>query len=200
MTNKTITILKERKMKSLPKTFTTNKSIVDEYDLEDNYKKFSKTPSTKRGRAKESFSDAKNTFMRASLDEIFGTEGSLIESWRVGLAMFDGCCYLCNEKIYSETGEPLSNADIQADHIVSHKFGGTASAGNLLAAHRICNNLKADTLIEEFLSDKPEQLAKVRDFQKFYDYTAPDMKTFKEIEQLISEQWEELTSRIRLLK
>jgi hypothetical protein len=55
-------------------------------------------------------------------------------------------------------------------------------------------------LIEEFLSDKPEQLAKVRDFQKIYDYIAPDMETFKEIEQLILEQWEELKSRIRALK
>lgn len=200
MTNKTITILKERKMKSLPKTFTTNKSIVDEYNLEDNYKKFSKIQPTKRGRAKESFSDAKNSFMRAALDEIFATDGSLCESWRVGLAIFDGCCYICNEKLYDETGELLPNADAQADHIVSHKYGGTASAGNLLAAHRTCNNLKADTLIEEFLSDKPEQLAKVRDFQKFYDYTAPDAETFNEMKQLILEQWEELTSRIRALK
>lgn len=184
-------------MKSLPTSFTTQTTIVNEYNMNENYCKFSNTKTTKRGGAKESFSDARNAFFRAMIDEIFASEGSLTEAWRVGLTIFDGRCYLCNEKLYDETGKPLPNADIQADHIVSHKYGGTASAGNLLAAHRTCNNLKADTLIEEFLNDKPEQLKKVRDFQKFYDYMPPDAATFNEIKQLILEQWEELTSLAR---
>lgn len=187
-------------MKSLPKTFVINQSIVDEYNLTDGYEKFSKTLPTKRGRAKESFSDSKNSFMRAALDEIFGTDGSLCESWRVGLAIFDGRCYLCNEKLYTETGEIIPNTVVQADHVVPPKHGGTSSAGNLLAAHSTCNNLKGDTLIEEFLSDQPEQLAKVKNFQKFYDYTVPDAETFNEIKELVSEQWEELKNRVRALK
>lgn len=187
-------------MKSLPKTFATNKTIVDEYNLEESYEKFSKFQPTKRGRAKESFSNSKNSFMRAALDEIFGTDGSLCESWRVGLAIFDGCCYLCNEKLYTETGETVSNAEVQADHIVPPSHGGTASAGNLLAAHSTCNNRKSDTLIDDFLSDYPEQLEKVKNFQKFYDYIAPDAETFNEIQQLILEQWEDMKSRVRALK
>lgn len=185
-------------MKSLTKLFATNKSIVTKYNLNNNFETFSKIKPTKRGAARESFSDVKNAFIRAALDKMFGSADSLTESWRIGQTIFEGRCYICNEKIYveTETGEIASNAVIHADHIYPSSRGGTIRAGNILAAHSACNNLKADTTIDEFFSDRPEQLTKIKDFQKLYNYSEPDPEIFEKKRQQIVKIFENAMSEI----
>lgn len=186
-------------MKTLSKSFTTNKSIVEKYNLNNRFETFSKVDPTKRGRARESMSNAKNLFIRAAIDKIFGSSADLREAWGVGISIFDGRCYICNEKIYTETGEIVSNAVIHADHIYPSSRGGTIRAGNILAAHSVCNNLKGDALVEDFLNDRPEQLAKVRDFQNFYNYSAPDPEDFQKKHKAIVEIYENMMSEVDAL-
>ena len=130
-----------------PKMFSSYDEKVEKYNLKTNWFMYSNIKPPKRGGSRESVSDAKNIFMRASLDKIFSRPGSLRESWRVGVAMFDGGCYLCGKKIYDTNGNLKRGVIVQADHIIPPLLGGTISAGNMAPAHRECNDLKADTLV-----------------------------------------------------
>jgi hypothetical protein len=121
----------------------------------------------------------------------------MTEAWRVGLAMFNGCCYLCNEPLYTETGETVSNVVIHADHIIPHNLGGTGSPGNLLAAHSTCNTNRGNTSIEEFFKNNPQQLKKVKDFQELYNYNPIDISVYNQIKEIVLEEFNITKNRIR---
>lgn len=173
-----------------PKMFSSYDAKVEKYNLKTNWFMYSNIKPPKRGGSRESISDAKNIFMRASLDKIFSRPGSLRESWRVGVAMFDGGCYLCGKKIYDTTGNLKRGVVVQADHIIPPLLGGTISAGNMAPAHRECNDLKADTLVEEYLKDSPKRLERVKDFQEMYGYVAPDPELFSATLVQLSDIWD----------
>lgn len=187
------------KISATPKTLTDNKIIDEKYNLSKNWQKYSKIIPPKRGGSRESFSDAKNLFIRAALDITFSSKGSLRESWRVAVTMFEGNCYLCRETIYDETGSITSNGIVQADHIVSPAYGGTVTPGNMVPAHRKCNALKGDTLIEIFLKDYPERLEAISDFQKLYNYSPPAPEVFKKIIEEFSKIFDNAESAARSL-
>lgn len=179
-----------------PKMFSSYDEKVEKYNLKTNWFMYSNIKPPKRGGSRESVSDAKNIFMRASLDKIFSRPGSLRESWRVGVAMFDGGCYLCGKKIYDTNGNLKRGVIVQADHIIPPLLGGTISAGNMAPAHRECNDLKADTLVEEYLKDLPKQLERVKDFQEMYDYVAPDPELFAAALVQLSDIWDHTVEQI----
>ena len=126
----------------------------------------------KRGKSRESMSDAANMLARAMRDAAFASSDSLLEAWRFAIELFERNCYLCGKPAYTKTGKPIGQ--IQADHIVAPSRGGSGSAGNMAPAHRQCNDLKADTPVEIVLKDKPELLHKVRIFQGIYGYQPAD--------------------------
>lgn len=160
---------------------------------------YSNTTPPKRGGGRESFSDAKNIFIRASLDKIFSAEGSLREAWRVVVAMFNGGCYICGQPIYNSLGQLLPGVTVQADHIIPPSAGGTISAGNMAPAHPPCNDLKGDEDVEVFLKDHPDRLQRIRDFQKMYGYTAPDLELFKDTLVEISEIWDSIVAKVNVI-
>lgn len=184
------------KAKPVPKNFTEFDEIAQKYNLPANWLMYSNVTPPKRGGSRESISDAKNIFVRASLDKIFAVQGSLREAWRVVVAMFDGGCYICGNPVYNSLGAPIPGTVIQADHIIPPCAGGTISAGNMAPAHRECNDLKGDTLVEEFLKDSPERLEKIHDFQKMYNYKAPDLELFKSTLIEISQIWDSTVMQI----
>lgn len=187
------------RVKPEPESFTTYDEIVQKYNLKKNWLMYSNTTPPKRGGGRESFSDAKNVFIRASLDKIFSAEGSLREAWRVVVAMFDGNCYLCEEPIYNSMGKLLPGVTVQADHIIPPSSGGTISAGNMAPAHPACNDLKGDESVEDFLKDHQKRLEKILDFQKMYRYNAPDLELFQETLIEISEIWDSLVAKINTI-
>lgn len=172
---------------------TTN--LFKKYDLNKNWEVFSKIAAPKRARGRESMSDVKNSAVRAFFDATFITKGSLSESWKISLALFEGCCYICNEQLYDvETGVSIENAEIQADHIIATDLGGTIAAGNIAAVHRKCNQLKSNENVETYLHNQPEQIQKIHDLQKFYDYSVPDRKTVTAIQRLIDKNFKQFVS------
>lgn len=168
------------------KALLMNTDIVTKYDLKNKWEKYSKIVSPKRGRQRESISDVKNKAIRALLDLIFGTPGSLKEAWIVGVSIFDGNCYICDELIYDADGQLLENVSVQADHIVPPIAGGTISAGNMIAAHRVCNNQKGNADFEEFLKSSPDKIQKIRDYQNLYNYEKPNAEVLKKVLELFS--------------
>lgn len=184
------------RVKPVPKNFTEFDEIAQKYNLQANWLMYSNVTPPKRGGSRESISDAKNIFVRASLDKIFAAPGSLREAWRVVVAMFDGCCYICGEPVYNSLGAAIPGVVIQADHIIPPSSGGTISAGNMAPAHRECNDLKGDTLVEEYLKDSPERLERIYDFQKMYNYVAPDIEVFKSALVEISQIWDHTVMQI----
>lgn len=192
MTESAVTSIVEKAVRKNPepKMFSSYDEKVEKYNLKTNWFMYSNIKPPKRGGNRESVSDAKNIFMRAALDKIFSRPGSLREAWRVGVAMFDGGCYLCGKKIYDTKGNLKRGVSVQADHIIPPLLGGTISAGNMAPAHRECNDLKADTLVEEYLKDLPKQLEKVQDFQEMYGYVAPDPELFAATLVTLSDTWD----------
>lgn len=187
------------RVKPEPESFSTYDEIVQKYDLKKNWLMYSNITPPKRGGRRESFSDAKNIFIRASLDKIFSAEGSLREAWSVVVAMFNGGCYICGQPIYNSLGQLLPGITVQADHIIPPSAGGTISAGNMAPAHSACNDLKGDEDVEVFLKEHPERLQKIRDFQQMYSYKAPDLELFKDTLVEISEIWDSIVSKVNVI-
>lgn len=129
------------------------------------YAQFHRMSIQKRGKSKESLSDAKNMLRRALADQVLDTEkASMSEAYRVGTALFDGCCYLC--------GKPLEDGErgVQADHVVSHLKGGYGAAGNMLPAHAECNDKKSDEMYEDTVYYNPENFEKILKFREAYNF------------------------------
>ena len=61
----------------------------------------------------------------------------------------DGKCWICDELIRIE--------DFTKDHVIPKSKGGSSKLENLLPAHKLCNNIKSDTVI----TDK-KQLEEIR--------------------------------------
>lgn len=161
-----------------------------------------KVKASKRGRSKESFGDAKNSFMRAALDRVLGTDGNLADAWRIAATKFYGCCYLCGERIYDKNGEQIPGSEIQADHIVPPKMGGTISAGNMAPAHRWCNDDKGDTPVEEYLTAKgrPDLLKLVHEFQQEVGYEPPPIEVVVQVQEELEALWSEMEGLTRNLR
>lgn len=153
-----------------PKKFEEHKDIADKYNLWESFPKFSKVNPPKRGRQKEALSDARNSFRRAHLDKKYSSDESIRESFRVGVALFEGRCYISGDKLYNDDdGSKVDDVSIQADHVISSLYGGVGSAGNILPASTKSNNDKGDVSLEE-LNISAEDKEKIKDFQKLYGY------------------------------
>lgn len=153
---------------------------------------------SKRGKSKESFSDSRNGFIRAAFDKVLGTNKNLSESWRGAVIQFHGCCYLCGKRIYDNNGYPIPGSEIQADHIVPPKNGGTISAGNMAPAHRYCNDDKGDTPVEIYLLEKgrPDLLKLVKGFQKEFGYTPPPQPIVDLLQEEVNRIWQEAEEKV----
>lgn len=125
----------------------------------------------KRGRGRESFSDAKNMIKRCVLDAIPVTDYALTYSWKLACWLFDNKCYICDDPIVP--GD--KKWGLQADHIVPGCFGGSGNPGNLAPAHIYCNNDKSDIHPNEYFKDKPEKLEVIKQFQRLMSFKANEV-------------------------
>jgi 5-methylcytosine-specific restriction endonuclease McrA len=55
-----------------------------------------------------------------------------------------------------------ANTRLEIDHVYPRSKGGSNRVGNLVIACRACNETKADQLVERFLADRPEVLARIQ--------------------------------------
>lgn len=163
----------------------------------------------KRGGTTESFSDAKNMFLRASKDALLGVreEIGLRESWRNGVRLLEGKCYLCGKPLYDlASGKAIESTDrgdsIEADHIVDPSVGGTISPGNMLAVHRRCNNDRGNRPIEEYLTSVGREsiIPLVRKFQSDNNYSAPSEELVEKRNEQLTQLWDEMLDKVKTLK
>ena len=62
---------------------------------------------------------------------------------------------------YCDTGDWEDSRKFTLDHVLAKANGGTDDLWNLVYACAECNNRKDTTLVEEFLAEDPERLAKI---------------------------------------
>lgn len=165
--------------------------IDNVFDLEVYNCTYKKSSIQKRGKSRESLSDAVNITRRALMDkigkELYGSSHSMTEAYRMGRYLFGNNCYLC--------GKPLLEKDIQADHIVSHVNGGYGAPGNMLPTHSYCNDIKKENLYEDTVFYNQKTYKKLKRFQKYYGFNplsknlwnVVDNKVKKYIETVVEE-------------
>lgn len=62
----------------------------------------------------------------------------------------DGKCYWCGKRMLDPAEDARSFLHITADHLTPLSKGGADHFENIVAAHKRCNEAKADLLPEEF--------------------------------------------------
>jgi hypothetical protein len=155
----------------------------------------------KRGRSPESRSDARAGLIRSAIDLVVGskTNRPMVEAYRAGCTIFQNSCYICGYKCYQSDGSPYGGVlSPQADHILPHLLGGAGAAGHLLPTHTVCNNIKGQRNVDDYLSDRPEALALVNYFMELYSVEQmPGLH--QAVSQLVNETLEEFSAKLTAL-
>lgn len=145
----------------------------------------------KRGKERESLSDAANAMTRAIIDRVVVSgrplDISLQDSYRAGVAFFYDRCYLCGMIAYVDNKSVSAPAiTVQADHITSHEFGGAGAPGHILQTHAACNNAKGKFLVEDYLDGRDDALKLIDEFRTLYGAKSQE-GVYGEVDKIVNE-------------
>jgi len=141
---------------------------------------------------------AVNTARRATIDLIGHASNPKSGQWEKANAlakskeMFENNCYLCGGKLTFR--DPTT-----ADHVVPPRAGGYGGAGNLIRAHKSCNELKRNKSIDKFFEERimigelspawvEKQKEKIQRFADEFDFKPLPKNTWTEIERSITKK------------